>query len=184
MKKQLITTLLGILCATSTFAGTYQIGLNSTNLGTGTLNGLLETPPNASTATGGTAGAGLSYDSGLGVLNVNLAYGFFGLNPLQGSYTAAHIHQAPVGVAGPVVIDLSPIHLAIGPNAGYFSGSVPFSPALENALWSSDLYINIHSTLFPGGEIRGQLVPVTIPEPSTFVFVAAGLGLMLLIRRR
>ncbi len=182
MKKQLLSVILVIVSAASTYAGIYQIGLNSTNLGTGTLNGSLEVPANGSTATGIEVGAGLSYDSGLMVMNINLAYGLFGANPLTGAYTAAHIHQGAVGVNGPVVVAL-PGHFAFTPTSGFFSGTVPMTVALETALFNNDLYVNIHSTLFPGGEIRAQLIPATIPEPGALALIGIGLG-MLAMRRR
>jgi hypothetical protein len=43
-------------------------------------------------------------------------------------------------------------------------------------------YLNIHTTLFPGGEIREFLVPV--PEPQSYALILAGLGMMALILRR
>ncbi len=184
MKKQLFTLLLGIFCAGSSFAGIYQIGLNSTNVGTGTLNGLLETPPNSSTATGIEVGAGLSYDSGTMLLNVNLVYGLFGAQPLTGNFLGAHIHQGAVGVSGPIAIDLTPINLVFSPTQGFFSGSVPMTVALENQLFSNNLYIEMHSTAYPAGEIRAQLIPVTIPEPGTFALLGVGVVLFAVMRRK
>lgn len=41
--------------------------------------------------------------------------------------------------------------------------------------------MNIHTTAFPGGEIRGFLV---VPEPSTVALVALAVGAMGALRRR
>jgi hypothetical protein len=37
-------------------------------------------------------------------------------------------------------------------------------------------YFNLHTSAFPGGELRGNLTPV--PEPSTYAMLLAGLGLV------
>jgi hypothetical protein len=51
---------------------------------------------------------------------------------------------------------------------------------LNDSLW----YVNIHTSTFGGGEIRGQIIPV--PEPATTGLLTAGAiaGLMLWMRRR
>ncbi len=43
-------------------------------------------------------------------------------------------------------------------------------------------YLNIHSSQFPGGEIRGFLEPV--PEPSTLLLAGAALASLTLLQRR
>ena len=53
---------------------------------------------------------------------------------------------------------------------------------LPNIL-SGHSYINFHTNQFTGGEIRGAIVVVSTPEPSTVaMFALAGLGL--LVRRK
>jgi hypothetical protein len=40
---------------------------------------------------------------------------------------------------------------------------------------AGEAYFNIHTNLFPGGEIRGFLLPVNaIPEPSTWAMMILG----------
>jgi hypothetical protein len=54
--------------------------------------------------------------------------------------------------------------------------------ALLNALNDGTAYINIHTSQFPGGEIRGFFaLTATVPEPSTWAMMMlgfAGLGFM------
>jgi len=68
--------------------------------------------------------------------------------------TAAHIHVGPVGVAGPIVVPLS------APDAtGQAQGCTAVTRALAKNLIQHPerYYVNVHSTDFPGGAIRGQL---------------------------
>ncbi|MBS0485263.1 MAG: CHRD domain-containing protein, partial [Proteobacteria bacterium] len=43
-------------------------------------------------------------------------------------------------------------------------------------------YFNLHTNLFPGGEIRGLLSPV--PEPESYALWLAGLGVLTVCARR
>ena len=67
--------------------------------------------------------------------------------------TAAHIHEAPVGVAGPVVINLG------APSSGERSGCVDVTRALALEILKrpADYYVNVHNAAFPDGAVRGQL---------------------------
>jgi hypothetical protein len=65
----------------------------------------------------------------------------------------AHIHQAPKGVNGPIVVPL------IAPIGGSSAGCATVDPLLGQAIADEPrgFYVNVHTTMFPGGAIRGQL---------------------------
>jgi hypothetical protein len=67
--------------------------------------------------------------------------------------TGAHIHEAPPGEAGPIVLPLTP------PTNGASGGCTEADPALVGGLQQrpSDLYANVHNDPYPEGAIRGQL---------------------------
>ncbi|UTP40648.1 CHRD domain-containing protein [Phenylobacterium sp. LH3H17] len=67
--------------------------------------------------------------------------------------TAAHIHKAPVGAAGPVVVALT----APTPGSSKGCAEVTRQLALEILKTPADYYVNVHNAAFPGGAVRGQL---------------------------
>jgi hypothetical protein len=80
-------------------------------------------------------------------------------NPNHETFFAGHIHQAPVGFAGGIVVPLfagpatTQSHIKLGgsatPNAGTTGAAICQNP--------SAYYVNFHTTAFAAGAIRGQL---------------------------
>lgn len=66
---------------------------------------------------------------------------------------AAHIHRAPAGSPGPVVVPLSP------PTNGMSSGCavVDSTLVMEIRQYPENFYVNVHNPEYPAGAIRGQL---------------------------
>jgi hypothetical protein len=67
--------------------------------------------------------------------------------------TGAHIHEAPPGEAGDVVVPLEP------PVSGESGDCITISRelALEILRNPEDYYVNVHTENYPAGAIRGQL---------------------------
>ena len=69
---------------------------------------------------------------------------------------AAHVHRGDVGVNGDIVVPLTPPG-----EDGRASGCTEVEPALLRELAStpSAFYVNVHTSAFPAGAVRGQLQP-------------------------
>lgn len=106
------------------------------------LNGTQETPPNAS------PGSGI----GLAVVNARDLTFSAGVVSTGVADTVAHIHEAPSGVAGPVIFPLSK-------EAGrpVWNAQGTLTPAQLATMRSGGSYFNVHSATVPQGEIRGQI---------------------------
>ncbi len=69
--------------------------------------------------------------------------------------TMAHIHLAPRGANGPVIVPLT--------RSGEDTWTVPSGAKLTDAQYQAykagNLYVNVHSAQYPGGEVRGQIQP-------------------------
>ncbi|WP_133175409.1 CHRD domain-containing protein [Sphingomonas oleivorans] len=160
-----------------------------------TLSGANEVPPVASNGSG-TAVVTLS--DALDNMDIRVSFA-----NLSGSSTAAHIHccaplgtNADVATAVPTFPDF-PLGVTEGSYARTFNLLDPstYNPAFVTAnggtvegarnalvggLQNGTSYFNLHSTLYPGGEIRGQLVAVAapIPEPETWAMMIVSLALL------
>jgi len=119
----------------------YEIKSKPRVLFVATLDGSQETPPHNSTATG-TATLLLSPDEK--TANVSLVF-----NGLSSTQTDAHIHgPATLGVSAPPIFPL--------PLGQINDFQISLTPAQVQDLKNGLFYINVHSSNFPAGEIRGQ----------------------------
>jgi hypothetical protein len=81
---------------------------------------------------------------------------------LTGAATAAHVHTAPTGQAGPVSVPLC------GPCQSPASGTANVNAAALAAMQTGGAYVNVHTGTNAPGEIRGQLgVSATITTAMT-----------------
>lgn len=152
------------------------------------LNGASEAVPNISAGVGA---ATLWYDDKgtLVTTDDDFIFSLFAIG-LSGAVTGSHIHNAPVGSAGPIIQHLNAANgFFVFPLPGGVSiggASIP-APSLTflGTLTAGLGYVNVHTALFPGGEVRGQLIQVTaVPEPSTYAMLLAGIAALGFVARR
>jgi len=141
-----------------------ELSTSSSHAFTARLSGAEEVPP-ADTRARGQATFRLSADG------TELAYRLIVAN--IENVTMAHIHRAPSGANGPVVAWLypggPPAQLIPGRSQGVLAEGVltaanlvgPLAGAsledLVAELAAGDAYVNVHTSQFPAGEVRGQI---------------------------
>lgn len=177
------------------------LGAISTSLSAQTwmanLSGSAEVPPNASPATG------FALFTLVGnTLTINGSF-----SGLTGNTTASHLHcctAVPLtGNAAVATTTPSFIGFPLGVTGGSFNivldltSSASYNPVFVTAnggslataqatllsgINSGQVYLNIHTQAFPGGEIRGFVT--TVPEPSSVLLMASGLAACAFMARR
>jgi hypothetical protein len=169
------------------------------------LSGAQEVAPNGSTATGSATlvlndtQTALTYSitvSGIDFTGTQTA------DTIADNLMAAHIHAAPAGVNGPVIFgffgapfnDITPNDVVVTPftvgvggtitgkwDAPEGNGGTNLLAQIPN-LMLGNTYLNFHTVMFPGGEIRGQILRV--PEPGTLALIGFALAGVVFARRR
>jgi hypothetical protein len=125
-----------------------------------TLSGSEEVPPRS---TGASGSAGVTVEGN----TVHYSVEVRGISNVIG----AHIHLAPRGTNGPIRLSLFPggttnitdptgavngILIQASAPASDLQGGISLADLVSN-IRSGNAYVNVHTTTFPGGEIRGQL---------------------------
>ena len=182
---QSLSTIAALAVLTTTAsAAIIQFDISPLSFGDNTigLSGPNEAPSVASLATGNEIGAGIFLNDVTMILTLNFAYGSaFGFVDLTGNFSNSHIHIGADNVFGGVVVGINGNHTPSGTKSGSYSGTVALTAPQQTDLLNNLHYINIHSSAFGGGEIRGQLV---VPEPGSAMLLLSGATAVLGLRRR
>ena len=148
------------------FAGNLYLNIHTAAYGGGEIRGQIRpssgTALHASLTPGQSVGEVESDGSGTAAIQVTDAgvLFFVTVDGLTGDFTNAHFHHAPIGENGDVVRGIM----------DDFDGNTAFglwtpedaealSTELRTALLEGELYLNVHTAAYGGGEIRGQVLP-------------------------
>ena len=163
------------------------------------LSGANESPSNTSLASGVALN---TIDDLAGTMHLNVTF-----SDLVGTSTASHIHCCTdfplTGTAGVATTVPTFAGFPLGVHSGTYDATLDltmdssYNPSFITAnggttmyaeaallanIISGQAYLNVHSSAFPSGEIRGFIVAV--PEPSIWAMLGLGLAGIMLLRRK
>jgi Cu/Zn superoxide dismutase len=96
----------------------------------------------------GTGEANAVFNKDTKILTVTITY-----SGLTAALSAWHIHKSPAGTNGSVVFNFGTPQ-----PSGFVFTTTALTTDQENDLTNTLYYVNLHTSTYPGGEIRGQLV--------------------------
>lgn len=186
--RNLVAPLLVVFAATNAMGATFVYECN--------LSGLQESPPNASPGTGF---GRVTMDTTAVTMRVEATF-----SGLTGTTTASHIHARadsttpnggvatqtptftgfPLGVTAGSYDHTFDMTLTSSYNGSFVTANGGTAAgawtALLGKMASNLTYLNVHTSTFGGGEVRGDLR--LVPEPASMIVL--GLGAVALIRKR
>jgi trimeric autotransporter adhesin len=149
---------------TTTSAQTICVGSSAALIANCVMNvsAVLSPGANASTATGYAYG---TYNTLTDALNLTIVF-----NGLTSNISNSHVHIGATGVNGGVIVPFGGWPTATSGSFTYAGSASVIGLATTNipAFLAGNTYVNIHSINFPGGEIRGQLMPVCSANTYTW----------------
>lgn len=80
----------------------------------------------------------------------------------------AHIHRGPVGDTASAILSLNIVQRSPRPHAGTFSGSGTLAASLVDSMINGLAYVDVHSSFFTAGAMRGQLGDLVLPVKLTY----------------
>jgi hypothetical protein len=165
------------------------------------LSGPGESPPNASPGIGD---AIVTVDTTANTMEVEVLF-----SGLLGATTASHIHCCtaapdtgtaivatttptfpgfPLGVTSGTYDQVFDLTMASSYNPAFIAAAGGTTASAEAQLLAGmavgDSYLNIHTTVVPGGEIRGFLAATQTPEPAGLLLAGAALAGIAFYRRK
>ena len=124
----------------------------------------------------GTGTALIAYNDTSGDLSWNVTW-----SGLSGTTTVAHFHgPASASQNAGIQVDFLGLGGGLNPSIGTTAITAAQGTDLLAGLW----YVNVHSTAFPGGEIRGQITQTAVSEPVILALMCVGIAGMGYQRRK
>ena len=155
----------GVIFATMLLGFQSPLAYAVHGLYTSNLSGVQEVPPNASPGTG----------TGNLTLTGSAITCSVSVSGLTGAPVAAHIHQGAPGINGGIIVTLTG-----GPTVFNCPAAATLTPTQITDLDAGNLYFNVHTAAFPGGEVRGQILHAPLAGPAAPIPTLSQWGVFLL----